>query len=571
MIFYLKDRDEEKMQRQNNFFHMKSVKHIILVIGIWVVLLGCGGGGSSSSSSSDSNGTSYNSIGSMSTGDGYNSSSSGNVSYIVNVSDDLIIGAHLSATKTIPDQYGINRETEVCKSFTELGGGRYSLNDCSTKPTYVTAIGGFIDIDGNGKFDDNEPTQNSPLIVDTNVLTTTDFTITPMSTLAAANYSINRSTLATKLGFASRGDAYLATSANQAINRMVNALLVAAVDNGMEIRQFSSDLAARIVASNGTGVDTLRAAISSFVNAPESKIVYGDAQIQSFWNDPRVQAVMNGTDAMRAMVEKKVPNGKLRISGFVTTYITGSNIVSGARVAAYIGTTQLGKGGVSDRYGTYTIEVDETSVPKNATLLLSATTSTLKLTSSVPTKVMWSKRVNGCINTSHIGSLAISYVTTMINDNNNSLQRGATVKKLMFDTTYYTGKNSTNSTFFIPMIILPADQLMPNVTVSTMKLSDIDTGYLTLLAKSLPVSSIPIVLDIESWPLPFITSAANDVIVNNSVAMYTLVINTMKAARPELKFGFFGTIPSISSYGPGTITQSMIDNSEHLYSLSSHL
>jgi hypothetical protein len=42
----------------------------------------------------------------------------------------------------------------------------------------------------------------------------------------------------------------------------------------------------------------------------------------------------------------------------------------------------------------------------------------------------------------------------------------------------------------------------------------------------------------------------------------------MKAARPELKFGFFGTIPSISSYGPGTITQSMIDNSEHLYNLT---
>jgi hypothetical protein len=539
------------------------------IVVVVTFLLGCGGGGGSSNS--DNNSGTYSGVGSMSTGDGYNSSSSsGSASYYLSVSDDLIIGARLSATKIIPDKYGVNRETEVCGSFTELGGGLYSLNNCSAKPVFVTAIGGFIDIDGNGRFDANEPTQNSPLIVDTTVLTDTNFTITPISTLAAGYSSVsgaNRSTLATKLGFGSRVEAYRATSANQPMNRMVNALLSAAVGNGMEIRKFTADLATRIVASDGAGVDALRAAISSFINAPENKIAYGDAQIQSFWNDARVQAVINGTDAMSAMLAKKVPSGKLRISGLVTTYITGSNVVSGATVGVYVGATQLGSG-VSDKYGKYSIEVNETSVPKNATLLLSAQTSTLKLTSSVPTNVIWSKRVNGHINTSFIGSLAISYVTTVMNDNNNSVQSGATVKKLMFDTTYYTGKNSSNSTFFTPMTILSENQLLPNVTVATMKLSDIDTGYLTLLAKSLPVSSVPIVLDIESWPLPFEISSGNDVIVNNTVAMYTLVMNTMKAARPELKFGFFGTIPSISSYGPGTITQIMIDQAEHLYNLT---
>jgi hypothetical protein len=530
------------------------------------LLLGCGGGGSSS------DGTSYSGIGSMATGDAYNtSSSSGNVSYYVNVSDDMIIGSRLSATKILPDKYGINRETEVCTSFTEMGGGLYSLNNCSVKPTLITAIGGFIDIDGNGLFDSNEPTQNSPLIVDTGVLTDINFTITPINTLAAANYAINRVTLATKLGFASRVEAYRATAANQPINRMINGILSAANSNGFDVRTFASDLATRIVASNGTGVDTLKSAITSLVNAPESRIAYGDAQIQSFWNDSRVQAVINGTDVMSAMLAKKVPSGKLRISGLVTTYITGNNIVSGAAVGVYLGSSKLGSG-VSDRSGKYSIEVSESAIPRDSTLLLTAQTSTLKLTSSVPTNVLLDKRVNGNINTSHIGSLAISHVTTFMTDNNNSVQSGATVKKLFFDSTSYTGKVSSNSTFFIPLKIIYQDQLLPNITdVAAMKPSDIDTEHLTILAKSLPVNSGPIVLDIESWPAPYEINASNDIIIKNTIDMYLLVYNTLKAARPELKFGFFGIIPSIGMIGPGTITQTTTDLIEHHYSMTSLL
>jgi hypothetical protein len=534
---------------------------ILTIIG--TLLNGCGGGGGGSTSSDG--GTTYNSVGNLGTGDEYKSSSTGTASYYLNVSDDVIIGARLKATKILPDKYGFNKETEVCESFTDMGAGLYSLNNCSVKPTMVTAIGGFIDIDGNGQFDTNEPTQNAPLIVDTGVLTDTNFTITPINTLAASNYSIDRVTLATKLGFSSRLDAYRANAGNQAMNRMVNGVLSAAVSNGFDLRAFASNLALRIVAADGAGVDTLKSAIVSLVNDPQSTIDYGDAQIKSFWNDARTQAVINGTDVMSAMLAKKIPSGKIRISGFVTTYLTGSNIISGAAVSIYVGTTKIGSG-VSDRSGKYSIEVSESAVPNDSTLLLSAQTSTLKLTSSVPTNVLLSKRVNGNINTSNIGSLAVSHVTTFLTDNNNSVQSGATVKKLLFDSSSYTGKNKSNSTFFIPLTILYENQLFFNIAnPAAMTPADIDTEYLTQIAKAIPVTSAPVVLDIEVWPLPYTISTENDAILKNTVDMYLLVYNTMKAARPELKFGFFGMIPNIGMIGTGSITQTTNDLVEHFY------
>jgi hypothetical protein len=383
--------------------------------------MGCGGGGSNNSSIVESN-TTLNGVGNLSTGDTYPSSGTGSVSYYVKVSDDVIIGARLSAITRVTDEYKISRDTEVCGSFTELGRGFYSLNNCSVKPSKIVAIGGFIDLNGDGQFDANEPTQNSPLIVDTTVLLDANFTITPLSTLASADGTINRGTLATKLGFVDRAAAYQVNAANQAMNRVVNAVLSAANNSGFDITKFSADLVHRILVADGTGIDNLRAAISSLVNAPESQIAYGDAKTKSFWNDSRVQAVINGTsteltgaDAMGAMLAKKLPNGKLRISGLVTTTVTGSNIVSGAAVSAYVGERKVGNS-VADKYGKYSIEIDQSAIPRDSTLSLNAQTSTLNLTSSVPTNVLLDKRVNGNINSTHIGALAISNLTTLVND-----------------------------------------------------------------------------------------------------------------------------------------------------------
>ena len=391
---------------KNQFY----IQPILLLIFVSYFICGCGSSGSNSSNEALMSG-----IGSMSTGDTYPSSVDGTANYYVTVSDDVIVGARLIGIKSVTDAYKITRDTSICESFTEMGSGVYSLNNCSVKPPKIIAIGGFIDLNGDGKFDTNEATENSPLVVDTTVLADENFTITPISTLAAADSSINRGTLATKLGFADRAAAYRAMAANQAMNRIVNAVLSAANSSGFDVTVFSVDLVTRILASNTTGVAALQAAISSLVNDPASQTVYGDAKVQTFWNDSRVQAVINGTDAMSAMLAKKVPSGKLRISGLVTTTPTGANIVSGAAISVYAGGSKVSNG-VSDKYGKYSIDIDQSTIPKDSILSLNAQTATLNLTSSVPTNVLLNRRINGHINSSQIGSLAISNLTTLVDD-----------------------------------------------------------------------------------------------------------------------------------------------------------
>lgn len=550
----------------NNFF--STIRHhiiLVVLISMNTLLIGCGGGGGGNSSSIGNEG------GSLSTGSEYGSSSSeGNPSYYLTVSDDLILGARLTGTKLVNDAYGVARETVVCEGFRELGGGKYALNNCSQKPTWVNAVGGYIDLNENGTYDTDEIAQSVRLRVDTTVLTDTNFTVTPIATLAAGYPNGNRLTLAQKLGFSDRASAYRSTLENRVINRYLNGIFFAASENGLELSDFTLKLATKIVATSGVpGIAILKSSLQSLTSDTAMINLYGEAKIKSFLNDSRVQALLKESDPVIQMGAGNVSNGKLKFYGFVTTYLGGtSNGVGSATVEGYIGTKKIGST-FSDSYGKYVLEVDESDLKPNSTLLLRAETPTLKLTSSVPTNVVLEKRVNGKIDSSRIGGLMISHVTTLLNDNNNTIQSGATVKKMVFDASYYSGKLASNEPFFIPVTMLYEDTLLPGISnVAGMKPSDIDTDHLTKVAKSIPVTSGPIILDIESWPLPYEISSSNDTVVKNTVEMYVLVIKTMKAARPELKFGFFGTIPSISPYGPAAITDTMVEQAEHLYELT---
>jgi hypothetical protein len=152
----------------------------------------------------------------------------------------------------------------------------------------------------------------------------------------------------------------------------------------------------------------------------------------------------------------------------------------------------------------------------------------------------------------------------LFNDNNNSVQKGATVKKLLFDSTNYLNKNINNSTFFIPLKIIYENQLVPGGASAP-----IDTEYLTKFAKNLPVSSTPYVIDIEYWRFPYVISDENDTIVREYVQKYLLILNTLKAARKELKFGYWGIFPVMSMYGS---TENLLDiereRAEHLFQLT---
>lgn len=107
-------------------------------------------------------------------------------------------------------------------------------------------------------------------------------------------------------------------------------------------------------------------------------------------------------------------------------------------------------------------------------------------------------------------------------------------EKHIYDATGYLNKNIQNNRIFIPIKILYQDKLLPFGT------ENIEINHLVNLAKSLPKSSVPYILDIECWDIRPNTS---DYEANTNMDKYILVIKTMKEARPDLKFGYFGVLP----------------------------
>jgi hypothetical protein len=95
----------------------------------------------------------------------------------------------------------------------------------------------------------------------------------------------------------------------------------------------------------------------------------------------------------------------------------------------------------------------------------------------------------------------------------------------------------------------------------------IDTDFLTKFAQTLPVTPVPYLIDIEAWPIPFVTSTENDIIIKDSVAKYVLVMKTLKMARPDLKFGYWSILPNVSVIEP-IPTPTTIARAEHLYELT---
>jgi hypothetical protein len=108
------------------------------------------------------------------------------------------------------------------------------------------------------------------------------------------------------------------------------------------------------------------------------------------------------------------------------------------------------------------------------------------------------------------------------------------IQKQVYDTTGYLNKNKSNNSIFIPMTILYENMLLPTGT------DNIDTNFLKSYAYSLPKSSVPYILDIEVWK---IGSNINDTVADFNIDKYIKVIKTMKEARPDLKFGYFGILP----------------------------
>ncbi|MCF6244522.1 MAG: hypothetical protein L3J43_05745 [Sulfurovum sp.] len=108
------------------------------------------------------------------------------------------------------------------------------------------------------------------------------------------------------------------------------------------------------------------------------------------------------------------------------------------------------------------------------------------------------------------------------------------LKKKIYDATSYTNKNRLNQYIFPSIPILYEDMLLPKGA------GNIDFEFLKKYAHSLPYSKIPYILDIESWD---IRPKVFDFIANPRIDKYIAVIKTLKEARPDLKFGYYGILP----------------------------
>jgi hypothetical protein len=104
-------------------------------------------------------------------------------------------------------------------------------------------------------------------------------------------------------------------------------------------------------------------------------------------------------------------------------------------------------------------------------------------------------------------------------------------KKPIFDVTLYKNKNLINSKSFVPITMIYGGGLLAG--------NVINIEHLKALAQSLPFSDKPYILDIECWDV----RTLDDTIANKNIDKYILVIDTLKQARPDLKFGYYGVLP----------------------------
>jgi hypothetical protein len=113
-------------------------------------------------------------------------------------------------------------------------------------------------------------------------------------------------------------------------------------------------------------------------------------------------------------------------------------------------------------------------------------------------------------------------------------------KKPIFDATLYQYKNPENAESFVPIKIIYGGGLLPNRVINIDRLKAI--------AQALPVTDKPYILDIEGWDV----RTMDDIVANKNIDKYILVIDTMKKARPDLKFGYYAVLPDRDYGAPVT-------------------
>ena len=111
--------------------------------------------------------------------------------------------------------------------------------------------------------------------------------------------------------------------------------------------------------------------------------------------------------------------------------------------------------------------------------------------------------------------------------------------KPIYDATKYRAKPQRLADTFPPITVLYVNQLLG-------KKYTIDLVKLRQVASTLPPTEVPYILDIEIWDVHI----EDDNEANENIDKYILVIDTMKKARPDLKFGYYGVLPNRDYWAP---------------------
>ena len=353
---------------------MKRVNILISLATASLLLGGCGGGGGDSAStpSSPTN---------VPTG-----------SYNVTVVDDNVVGATVSAPE--------------CATFTTNGAGSYTLKECIAAPSTIVAVGGFVDIDGDGVQDSDEASQTAPLKLKVSQTSLTNgFTVTPLTTLASQEDS-NLSGLASKLGI-SEADLFRDVESNRNLQRSVNAILIAAREAGItKYDSFVKELKEQIKSASGNGTTALTGARSHMAtNVNAYKGTYG-VVFGGFISDTTGIDLSAGSTALTTAKGTIVPAGKVRLGGFIY-----DGIIANATITIYDGTTELAST-TSDGNGRYSLEIDETLLSQGKVLKLVAILNTTKLISYITTDEIKAGLIGKKLSSGTVEDLVISNVTT---------------------------------------------------------------------------------------------------------------------------------------------------------------
>lgn len=289
------------------------------------------------------------------------------LSYTVDVADDPIVGARVSAPE--------------CAKFTDNGNGSYTLQECIAKPSTITAVGGSFDMNGITIY------QTAPLILKTSQLNSNaSFVVTPLTTLASQED--NLSALASALGI-SEADLFLNKAEHQTKMREINAILNAARSAGItKYEAFVSEFKNQI--KNRSGISAAKQ--------------YMIDNLETYRNTFGV--VFGGF--IRDLNDKTPPvtTGRVRLGGYVYDAAIPNatiTILDGSRTVA---------AGTSDFDGRYSIEINATELETSKVLKFQAVSGKTKLISYVTTDELKAGNIGYRISSGTIKDLIISNVTT---------------------------------------------------------------------------------------------------------------------------------------------------------------